>query len=269
MAGKVVWLSGASSGLGKAAALALHQDGWQVVAGARSFVDAPDRADGITRLPLDVRDETSVTSFCQRARELHGSPDALVNAAGILIMGPAEETSLTEYQAVLDTILLGTIRLTQQALPLMREKGQGKIIILSSVNGLMPTPFQSAYVAAKHALEGYAECLLLETRRLGIQVMIVEPGDHRGGSMKYRAGAQTVSPVYRDSFDRVRKVVSGDEENGGQPSAFGTKLVKVMNRRRLPTRMRATTLKETAAIVLHDILPGGLFARFLADYYQV
>ena len=269
MANKVVWLSGASSGLGKAAAEALHAAGWTVVAGARSFAGREGLEAGIHRLALDVQDAKSVESFCRRADGLYGPPHALVNAAGILIFGPAEETSLQEYQQVLDTVLLGSIRLSQAALPYLRKQQGGKIVMLSSVNGLMPTPFQSAYVAAKHALEGYSECLAMETAAQGIQVMIVEPGDHQGGSGRYRASAAHVSPLYEGSFARAREVVLRDEAGGGSPQAFARKLARVMGRRRLPLRLKATTLKENAAIVLHDILPGRWFLKSLRDYYKV
>lgn len=269
MAGKTVWVSGASSGLGKAAAQALLAQGWQVVSGARSFKGNEETGELGRTLPLDVRSEQSVTAFCEKALSLYGVPDALVNAAGILIMGPAEETSLSEYEAVMDTVFFGSVRLTQAVLPLMREKGGGKIVMLSSVNGLMPTPFQSAYVAAKHALEGYSECLMMEARPHNIQVMIVEPGDHRGGQDKYRASAAAISKAYQDSFTRVRATVHHDESTGGHPEAFGQKLARALSRKKLPARLRVTTLKETAAIILHDILPGRLFARFLAGYYKV
>ena len=269
MSGKTVWVSGASSGLGKAVAKALLSDGWQVVSGARSFQENEETGELGRTLPLDVRSGQSVSAFCEKALSIYGVPDALVNAAGILIMGPAEETSLSEYEAVMDTVFFGSVRLTQAVLPLMREKGGGKIVMLSSVNGLMPTPFQSAYVAAKHALEGYSECLLLETRPHNIQVMIVEPGDHRGGQDKYRASAASISKVYQDSFTRVRQIVHHDESTGGRPEALGRKLAYTLSKQKLPTRLRVTTLKETAAIILHDILPGRLFARFLAGYYKV
>lgn len=269
MAGRTVWVSGASSGLGRAAAKALKSNGWQVVSGARSFTGEESVGELGKTLPLDVRSELSVREFVGKALSVYGAPDALVNAAGILIMGPAETTDLSEYEAVMDTILFGSIRLTQAVLPLMREKGGGKIAMLSSVNGLMPTPFQSAYVAAKHALEGFSECLMLEARSHNIQVMLVEPGDHRGGSDKYRQSAKTVSPVYQDSFDRVRGIVRQDEEAGGLPHAFGEKLARALSKDRLPTRLKVTTLKENAAIVLHDLLPGRLFVRFLGGYYKV
>jgi NAD(P)-dependent dehydrogenase (short-subunit alcohol dehydrogenase family) len=133
----------------------------------------------------------------------------------------------------------------------------------------MPTPFQSAYVAAKHALEGYSECLAMETAAQGIQVMLVEPGDHQGGSSRYRASAGSISPLYQDSFARARDVVLRDEAKGGSPEAFARKLARVMGKKRLPLRLKVTTLKENTAIILHDVLPGRWFLKSLRDYYKV
>ena len=269
MAGKVVWVSGASGGLGRAAAVALKNAGWQVVCGARSF----DRETGVTEaglcLPLDVRDEAGVKAFCGMAMAAYGAPDALVNAAGILVMGPAEQTTLLEYREVMDTNFFGAVRVSQAVLPLMREKGAGKLVFLSSVNGLLPTPYQSAYTASKHALEGYAECLMMEAKPFNIQVMLVEPGDHQGGSLKYRASTDAVTGDYKESLARVRGVILRDEEKGGTPAAFGRRLARVLSRERLPARLKVTKIQETAAIILHDILPGRLFTRFLAGYYKV
>jgi NAD(P)-dependent dehydrogenase (short-subunit alcohol dehydrogenase family) len=269
MGDRVVWVSGSSSGLGRAAAAALKQSGWRVIAGARSFTGEEAEAEYGQALPLDVRDDASVRAFCDQAFALAGPPDALVNAAAILTLGPAEEIPLNELQAVMDTVLMGALRLTRAALPLMRRKGGGKIVMFSSLNGLMPTPFQGAYVSAKHALEGFSECLMLETRGQGIQVMLVEPGDHAGGSQRCRGKTKWVSPLYHHSLERVSGIIAKDEAQGQDPDRFGRRLARVMGRKRLPVRLRAATLKESFALIMHDVLPGRLFLRFLAGYYKV
>jgi NAD(P)-dependent dehydrogenase (short-subunit alcohol dehydrogenase family) len=269
MAEKVVWVSGASSGLGRAAAAALKAAGWLVIAGARSFVGNEYETDCGTRLPLDVRDADSVRVFCEQAYSLAGAPDAIVNAAAVLTIGPAEETAPEEFLAVMDTVLMGAIRFTQAALPMMRSKGGGKVVMLSSVNGLYATPYQGPYTAAKHALEGYSECLMLETRKQGIQVMLVEPGDHSGGAQKYRGQAEKVSPLYRESLGRVMAAMARDEAQGQSPERFGRRLALVLSRKRLPARLRVLTLKEQLSIVLHDVLPGRWFQRIVTAYFKV
>ena len=132
------WLSGGSSGLGLHTAQALRDDGWRVIAGARSFEDG--EAEGIFRLKLDVTDEESVKRFCWKAAEI-APPDALVQCAGVLVLGSCEETTAEEFLRVMNTNFLGMVRMNRQVLPMMRERGGGKIVLYSSINGLLGIPF--------------------------------------------------------------------------------------------------------------------------------
>ena len=152
----IAYITGASSGLGAYTAQALVDNGWTVVAGAHSFTGETDGH--MTRLPLDVTRDDSVRDFMERAKQI-GAPDAVIHCAAVLCFGSCEETALADYARVMETNFLGMVRVNQQVLPLMREKGGGKVVLFSSINGLMGLPFQSAYTASKHAIEGYAECL--------------------------------------------------------------------------------------------------------------
>ena len=270
MVNKVAWVTGGSSGLGLATAQALASAGWQVVAGARSFKEATSaQADGIVRLPLDVTSQASVDAFIQEALARLGTPQALVCAAGVLILGPAAQYTDQEMLAVMDVSLMGTLRLVRGALPLMMAEGSGKVAAFSSINGLMPTPYQGAYVAAKHALEGFCECLRMENHDQGIQVMLVEPGDHQGGAAKYRARSQHIGPAYQASLDRVSAVIARDEGQGLSPMALGQKVARALDKKHLPLRLRVATFSQRAAVILHDILPGRLFLFLLSKYYKV
>ena len=148
---KTVWVTGASSGLGLHTASELQKDGWRVIAGARSFEEG--ETDGIYRLKLDVTNEESIRNFCEKAKAI-AMPDALVQCAGMLVLGSCEETGTEEFRRVIDTNYLGMVRMNRAVLPLMREQGHGKIVLFSSINGLLGIPFQSAYTASKHAIEG-------------------------------------------------------------------------------------------------------------------
>lgn len=191
----IAYITGASSGLGAYTAQALADNGWTVVAGARSFTGETDGR--MTRLPLDVTRDDSVRDFMEHAKQI-GAPDAVIHCAAVLCFGSCEETALADYARVMETNFLGMVRVNQQVLPLMREKGGGKVVLFSSINGLMGLPFQSAYTASKHAIEGYAECLAQEVMPFGIQVTLIEPGDHRGGSSRCRltSAAMTESSPY-------------------------------------------------------------------------
>lgn len=205
-----VWVLGASSGLGLATAEAFAKDGWLVVAGARSFEGAGSQARGLAenhgsngnhgnsertgnqdiqenqfpnvhKLPLDVTDEESANRFVQAALAISSRVDVLCYAAGLLKLGSCEETGTPAYDRVLQTNFIGMTRMVAKVLPVMRGQRSGKLVLFSSLNGLVGTPFQSAYTASKHAIEGYAQCLSMEVRPFGIRVCVVQPGDHQGG----------------------------------------------------------------------------------------
>lgn len=264
----VVWISGASSGLGLHTARALAEAGFSVIAGARSF--SGEKAGDIWQLPLDVTDETSVEHFAERALALGGAPDVLINCAGVLILGACEGYGQEELRQVMETNFLGQTALISRALPLMRERGRGRIVNFSSINGLLGIPFQGAYTASKHAIEGYSECLALECAPFGIEVMLVEPGDHRSGSGKYRRisrGMEKESP-YAPAFERAARCIAWDEAHGSDPDRLGRKIAGALKRKRLPRRMRVASPDQHLAVVLHDVLPGRLFARIIGSYYQ-
>jgi NAD(P)-dependent dehydrogenase (short-subunit alcohol dehydrogenase family) len=263
---KTVWVTGASSGLGLHTAAALKEDGWLVIAGARSFEDGEQ--DGIHRLNLDVTDEESVRRFCEKAAEI-ASPDALVQCAGMLVLGSCEETAVEEFRRVIDTNYLGMVRMNRTVLPLMRERGGGKIVLFSSINGLMGIPFQSAYTASKHAIEGYAECLSMEVKPFGIQVMLVEPGDHRSGSDKYRphAAAMSESSPYAAAYESATEQIHHDETNGSDPDVLGRKIARSLDRKKIPFRKRIASPDQHLAVYIHRLLPAKLNESILRSYY--
>ena len=272
MAKGTVWVIGASSGLGLATAQAFAADGWQVVSGARSFgaqsdSDPADR--GIHTLRLDVTDATSREAFAKNAFAVSPRVDALVYCAAVLVLGPCETTSQAEYERVLQTNFLGMTGMVSLALPAMRKQGTGKIVLFSSINGLLGIPFQSAYTASKHAIEGYAECLAMETKPFGVQVSVVEPGDHRGGSQRTRlhAEGETAASPYDAAYRTACAIIHRDESNGLLPEALGRKVVRNANRNRMRFRLRVAKPDQRLAVVLHDVLSPSLNAHILRGYY--
>lgn len=265
---RTVWVTGASSGLGLHTAAALRDAGWNVIAGARSFT-RPGEKDGIHQLPLDVTDDESADAFCAAALKISPKADALVQCAGMLVLGSCEETSVAEYQRVMNTNFFGMVRMNQRVLPVMRRQKEGRIVLFSSINGLLGIPFQNAYTASKHAIEGYAEGLQMEVKDFGIQVALVEPGDHRSGSEKYRLHAAKMSPEspYAAAFRSATEKIRHDETNGSDPDALGRKIAKMLEKRRMPFRRRIASPDQHLAVWLHRFLPAGLNAEILRSYY--
>lgn len=263
-----IWLTGGSSGLGMYTAWLLAQAGHTVVAGARSF-DQEKNLGTMYQVQLDVTDEDSIAAFITRAQEITGTVDVVIHCAAIMCMGPCEEVSPEEYQQVMSTNFLGVVRLNQAVLPLMREQRGGRIIMYSSINGLMGVPFQSAYVASKHAVEGYAECLQQEMLKYGIQVCLVEPGDHRGGAAAYRKHARAMDEqsVYSGAFTRTAGRIRRDESEGADPVKLGQKVLQLLEKKKMPFRKRIASPLQHGAVLLHKILPGRFLNNLLHRYY--
>ena len=170
---KTVWVTGASSGLGLHTAAALRDDGWQVIAGARSFNGG--QRDGMTCLPLDVTDEESVRDFCRRAAEI-ALPDALVQCAGMLVLGSCEETETEEYRRVMDTNVYGPFCALRAALPGMFWRRSGCAVLVSSVWGQTGASCEAVYSASKAAVIGLTQAMAREAAGAGIRVNCVAPG---------------------------------------------------------------------------------------------
>ncbi len=265
---KAVWITGASSGLGLHTAQALRDEGFAVIAGARSF-GRGESVPGCRCLPLDVTDPASVEAFVREAYKISGPPYALVNSAGMLILGACESYLTDELRQVMETNFFGQAAMISAVLPLMRRQGQGRVVNFSSINGLLGIPFEGAYTASKHAVEGYSECLALEAKPFGIEVMLVEPGDHRGGSAAYRRHSAGVSDrsAYKAAFDAGTAVIARDEANGSDPDVLGKKIARALQKKRLPRRLRVASPDQHLAVILHDLLPARLFDLILRDHY--
>ncbi len=265
----IVWVSGASSGLGYHTSLQLKKAGMTVISGARSYRDQEGEAENGYRLYLDVKEKASMDRFKEQALSLAGPPDVLCCCAGVLTLGACEDYSLQELRDVMETNFFGQAMMIRRVLPLMRENGGGKIVLFSSVNGVLAVPYQGAYTASKHAVEGFAEALRMEVSPFGISVCVVEPGDHRSGSSKYRRHSVTDStdnPYYQDYQKTVAKI-DHDEKNGSDPDHLGRVIARNLLKKRLPARLLIASPDQKLAVLLHRLLPKKLFARILTLYY--
>ncbi|MEA5125506.1 oxidoreductase [Xanthomonas floridensis] len=175
----VALVTGASSGIGLAAATQLAAAGYTVYGTSRRGADAGER--GFPLLALDVTDDASVQSAIDALHAREGRIDLLVNNAGIGITGAAEESSIAQVRALFDTNVYGVVRVTNAVLPIMRAQRSGRILNVGSGLGFIPAPFSAYYSASKHALEGYSESLDHEVRGFGIRVTVIEPGATRTG----------------------------------------------------------------------------------------
>jgi NAD(P)-dependent dehydrogenase (short-subunit alcohol dehydrogenase family) len=181
--GKVVLITGATDGLGKAAAILLAERGYRVYAAGRSpekraQLDqlAKSKNLPLQSLELDVTSDESVHSAVQHVLSEAGAIDVLINNAGLGYMAVIEELKMEDFRSQFETNVFGVFRVTQAVLPHMRERRSGRILMISSVAGLVSPPTYGAYSSSKHALEGLSNALRLELYPFDIEVVLIEPG---------------------------------------------------------------------------------------------
>jgi NADP-dependent 3-hydroxy acid dehydrogenase YdfG len=170
-------VTGCSTGIGRATAVALHEAGFPVYATARR----PETLDalaalGIRVLALDVTDEASMRAAVAEVESEHGAVGVLVNNAGYALQGPVEEATSEDIVRQFDTNVFGLVRLTQLVLPGMRRQRSGRVVNVGSMGGRFTLPGGGFYHATKHAIEAVSDALRLEVAGFGVQVVLIQPG---------------------------------------------------------------------------------------------
>jgi NAD(P)-dependent dehydrogenase (short-subunit alcohol dehydrogenase family) len=221
---RVALVTGASSGIGEAAARALVGAGFTVYGTSRRATTGEKRGD-VVFLPLDVTDDDSVAAAVREVLDRSGRIDVLVNNAGLGVAGAAEESSLEQARALFETNLFGSIRMTRAVLPHMREQRSGRIINVSSIVGLIPVPYMALYASSKHALEGYSESVDHEVREHGVRVLLVEPGFTKTSFDANLATADTPLPVYAQQRKIVDAGLADALKAGDEPSIVAHAIV--------------------------------------------
>lgn len=175
-----VWITGASSGIGKALALGWGKQGAKLILSGRDRerlgeVTAEVGVEALV-LPFEVTDHAAMNSAVSRALEWTGGVDVLVNNAGISQRSQAINTSMQVYRDIIEIDLMAPIALTQAILPHMVLRGSGTLVFMSSIAGKVGVPLRTAYCAAKHGLIGYADALRAELSPKGVAVHVIAPG---------------------------------------------------------------------------------------------
>lgn len=180
---KTVLITGATDGLGRAAALLLAQRGYRVFAAGRSAEKraqldalAQEKKLPLETLQLDVCDDTSVERAVSEVFTKAGAIDYLINNAGVNFTAAVEDLRLEDWRRQFETNFFGVLRVTQAIVPHMRERRSGRIVMMSSVSGFVTAPTQGAYSSSKFALEAMSNALRLELYPFGVQVILIEPG---------------------------------------------------------------------------------------------
>jgi NAD(P)-dependent dehydrogenase (short-subunit alcohol dehydrogenase family) len=250
---KVILITGASSGIGRATATELARRGHRVFGTTRS----PQRVqpiDGVTFLSLDVTSEESVRQAVQSVIEAAGRIDVLVNNAGAAVLGALEETSVEQAKALFDTNVFGIMRTSQAVLPGMRAQNSGLIVNVSSVLGFMPAPYLALYSSTKHAVEGLSESLDHEVRQFGIRVVLIEPNFTRTDLGAHSIAAASTVHAYDSERARAAAAVAARFSEGPDPRTVADEIVEAIEE---PHRMRRPVGSAKMLSRLRRYMPAG------------
>lgn len=237
-ASRTVLVTGASSGIGAATAERLLEQGYPVYVAARRVEKMRDlEARGATALEMDITDDADVRAVVDRIADERGGIDVLINNAGFGLYGAVEDVPVDEARYQFEVNLFGLARLTQLALPHMRERERGTIVNVSSMGGRIYFPLGAWYHASKHALEGWSDSLRVELEPFGIDVVVIQPGiirtefnDVTTGPMLEHSG----DTAYRDTARRMADSI--ENSAGGPPSLVADTIARAVNARRPGTR---------------------------------
>lgn len=265
---RVVLITGASSGLGKATAELFASRGYRVFGTSRK---ANGRAvNGVTMVPMDVTEDESVNNAVATVVDQAGRIDVLINNAGYGIGGAIEDTTVDESKALFETNFFGVHRVCRAVAPILRAQGHGHIINIGSLGGVVSFPFQSFYSATKSALASISDGLSMELKAFGIKVTRVEPGDYKTGfsdarTMAANSGADS---VYYQRCQRAIEIMARDEQSGADSAQLANKLVKIAEMRRPGLVYREGMLQQTLSVSLAPWLPNWLVEKLLMLNYK-
>jgi NAD(P)-dependent dehydrogenase (short-subunit alcohol dehydrogenase family) len=264
--GKVVLVTGASSGIGRACAELLSERGHTVYGTSRKPSPAPARH---PMLVLDVTEDDSVQRAVDTVLAERGRVDVVVNNAGYALAGPVEDTSLEEARRQLDTNFFGVLRVCKAVLPSMRARGSGLIVNVSSLGGVVGLPFQGLYSASKFALEGLTESLRQEVAPFGVRVTLLQPGDVRTPitDNRVRARGCDSSSVYWSVFEAALRIIEKEERAGAPVELVARRVLALMEREPLAVRYTVGHVSQRLLTSTKAFLPSRLFERILMSYY--
>ena len=250
----VVVVTGASSGIGRAAAEMFVARGCRVFGTVRDLRKAP-ALPGVEFVEMDVREEGSVQAGIEFIVEQATRIDVLVNNAGMMMIGAVEETATAEAAELFDTNVFGILRTTRAVLPYMRQQRRGRIVNVSSVLGVLPAPYMGLYAATKHAVEGLSESLDHEVRQFGIRATLVQPAFTRTNLDANAPRTRVRIAGYDRERDLVALSVADSVASAPEPHGVAGTIVEAALG---PWRMRCTPPGEASLLTkLRRFMPAG------------
>jgi NAD(P)-dependent dehydrogenase (short-subunit alcohol dehydrogenase family) len=254
----VILITGASAGIGRECAIHLSSSGWHVLGASRRGT-----SDGSWQgVQMDVDDDDSVERAFRLIDPRHDQLKAVLACAGWGLAGAAENTSIEDAKAQFNTNFWGAVRVVNAALPRLRERGGGHVVLMSSIGGVLGIPFQAFYSASKFALEGYAESLAYEVAPFNVHVTLVEPGNFKTDFTAARRKVDvTGDDPYRAACEKAIAVMERDESKGANPADVAKVVEKILKSTNPPRRVSVGKFDERMGIMGKRLLPFRIFEK--------
>jgi NAD(P)-dependent dehydrogenase (short-subunit alcohol dehydrogenase family) len=264
---KVILITGASSGIGKAIGEFLHHKGFVVYGTSRN----PERITNsiFPLLKLDVRDVQSIGHAIAEVVRISGRIDVVINNAGVGILGPLEEIPAEEIRNNFETNLFGPIEVMKAVLPKMRAQKSGLIINITSIAGYMGLPFRAVYSASKGALELVTESLRMEAKPFGIEITNVAPGEFATNIADHRYHVPVSSASAYTAYAKTIEVINSQVGGGDDPVKMGEAIYRIINTSKPNGHYKVGPFMSKFSIVLKRILPDKMYEKMLMNHYKL
>lgn len=265
---QVVFITGGSSGIGKAIGELLHNKGYKVYGTSRDSLAYPDSL--FPLINMDVSDSNSISDAISALIQQAGRIDILINNAGVGITGPLEETPIEEVHYAMQVNLYGPMQVINAVLPYMRTQKKGRILNITSIAGYMGLPYRGIYSASKGALGVLTETYRLELRSFGIEMCSVAPGDFATNiaAGRYHAPVRIDSP-YKEIYAESLKMMDEHVDKGSDPRQMAEAIYEILQKKKLKVHYKVGDSLQKLSTILKRILPDTVYEKMLAKHYKV
>ena len=264
---KIVLITGASSGIGKAIGEFLHNKGYIVYGTSRTPSTIKNSV--FPLLALNVKDIVTIKNTIDEIILKHNKIDVVINNAGVGITGPTEEIPTTEIKNSFETNFFGPLEVIKAVLPQMRKQQSGLIINITSVAGYMGLPYRGIYSASKGALELITESLRMEVKQFGINITNVAPGDFATNIAAGRFHSAIKNSDYEIPYGKTLEIMNNHVDKGRNPNEMAEAVYRIINTKNPKIHYKVGAFFQKFSIVLKRILPDNVYERMVMKHYKL
>jgi NAD(P)-dependent dehydrogenase (short-subunit alcohol dehydrogenase family) len=262
--GKVIIITGISSGFGKEMARVLAEKGHVVYGTVRGKCAVPAY---VKTLYMELADGDSIKKAVSQVYMNEGRIDVLINNAGMHSGGPVEDSSEETFRKQMDINFHGWVNTIKSVVPHMREQKSGLIINISSIGALTGLPFQGVYTSAKFAVEGLSYALRIELKPFNINVVVVNPGDFKTRNVETREVSIAENSAYQNQFEKSLAIIEKEEGNGKDPVILAKKIASIVDTKNPKYRYLVGSFIQKTAVCFKKIMPERIFTYLISKYY--